>query len=92
MNVKFVKSFLIPGDGEEFGGGYGGKYRFEDGTEANVVTIYTGPGLGSETQLQANRCLTLGEKQALLDADSLIDHANGDNGNGFEPLTIQATY
>ena len=91
MNVTHIKSFVINANRPSgFGDGYGGRYRLDDGTEVNVVTTMTGPGLESTTELQAERGLTSFEKQALLDADSRADHAKGQAR--LEPLPVQASY
>jgi hypothetical protein len=56
-------------------GGYGSIHQLEDGTIVNVVTIFTGPGLGCDTEIEAERKLTEEEIDMVMDADSSIsDH------------------
>lgn len=56
-------------------GDYGARYRLPDGTEVNVVTVFSGSGLAADTEVEAPRSLTEAELDAVLAADSDNDHA-----------------
>lgn len=84
MVAVLIGSYTIGDD-------YGGLYRLPDGTEANVVTRITGPGLGSETEIEADRKLTDDEEDALLNADATTDHAQPPLAN-YRGMPTQARY
>jgi hypothetical protein len=69
MFVKHNGSFETPE------GGYGGEFDL-DGMPVNVVTVFTGPGLAADTEIEAERPLTEDEQQAVLDVEAYIDHAD----------------
>jgi hypothetical protein len=69
MQMKHNGSFETPE------GSYGGEFDL-DGMPINVVTVFTGPGLGADTEIEAERPLTEDEQQAVLDAETYIDHTN----------------
>jgi hypothetical protein len=47
---------------------YGVTVELPDSTRINVVTVFTGPGIAADTELEANRPLTEAEVDAALDA------------------------
>jgi len=51
-------------------GGYGSTHQLDDGVTVNVVTVFAGPGLGCETEIEASRKLVDTEIDAVLDADA----------------------
>ncbi len=93
MTVNHIGSFTMDGHfKDEFvkDGNYGGRYRLPDGTEVNVVTRIVGPGLGAETDIEADRELTDEEMDAVGTEDSSHDH--GTPTIDYRPMTIQAQY
>ena len=75
----------------ELDGNYGSRYRLPDGTDVNVVTYFTGPGLGTDTEVEASRKLTDAEETAVLDADATNDHATGPRTE-YAPLPVQSRF
>ena len=54
-------------------GDYIAAARLDDGTQVNEVTIWTGPGLACDTEIEASRPLTPEELDAALDFFSSHD-------------------
>lgn len=83
--MKHLGNFTSEGDV------YGGVFQLEDGTIANVVTIFTGSGLSADTEIEAERPLTDEEQAALLDADAMIDHAEEPQVE-YSPMTTRGRF
>lgn len=49
--------------------------RLPDGTTVNEVTIYTGPGVGTDTEIECDRPLTQEEIDAVLQLTGFTDVA-----------------
>lgn len=68
--MKHVGNFLTRGN-------YGAAFVLDDGTPVNVMTLFTGPGLATEMEIEAQRPLTRAEQEAVAGMDGDIDHALG---------------
>lgn len=53
---------------------YGSTYLLEDGTFVNVMTVWDGPGIAANTEIEALRPLTELEIDTLLSFDGGVDH------------------